>query len=168
MRTFRLAVLVFAVLILGSGGLNRTCLASGGVLSGIVKDNSGNPLTGVLVTLMEGRFHSQIHRMVVTNNNGRFEILNLMPGLYSLQVNGADHTPLLKSGIRILSGRVADLSLILQSLAGFSSSTSTENASPQVKEDIEAVLRSTASTRPILRWLDNGGAMPEGSLFTAW
>jgi Carboxypeptidase regulatory-like domain len=137
--------------------------ATGGGVSGIVRDPHGVPLAGVMVTLLQGRFNSKAVQTATTDAAGRFEIKDVLPGLYSLRANLASYLPQIKSGIGVASGKMAELSLILetlylQSVSG-SSSADRENA---VKEDIESVLRSASSTRPILRVFDaNAGDSEE-------
>ncbi len=158
MRIFTRTV-IFLVLLSSISALSPLdCRASGGGLSGIIRDaTTGNPLAGVMVTLMEGRFNTRLQKSAVTNWEGKFEISNLLPGVYSLRVNASAYIPLIRSGIRIFSGRIAELSLILESLYPSPSNPNVRNANYEpVHEEIESVLRSAASQRPVLRMLDSG------------
>lgn len=129
--------------------------AGAGGLSGIVKDSRGVPLAGVAVTLLRGHFNPRVVQTVTTDGAGRFEMQGLVPGLYSLKANLASYLPLIRSQVGIVAGKIADLNLILenlylQSILGVSAG----NGQDTVQEDIESVLRSAFSTRPILRVLE--------------
>lgn len=126
--------------------------ATSGGVSGIVKDAHGVPLAGVVVTLLQGQFNSKVVQTVTTDGLGRFEIKDVLPGFYSLRANLANYIPVIKSGIDIVAGKISDLNLILenlylQSILGVASG----DIARAPKEDIESVLRSASSTRPILR-----------------
>jgi Carboxypeptidase regulatory-like domain len=136
--------------------------AAGGGVSGVVRDPHGVPLAGVMVTLLQGRFNSKAVQTATTDAAGRFEIKDVLPGLYSLRANLASYLPLIKSGIGVASGKMAELSLILETLYLQSVSGSSSGDENAVKEDIESVLRSASSTRPILRVFDaNAGDSEE-------
>jgi hypothetical protein len=129
--------------------------ANAGGLAGIVKDSRGAPLAGVAVTLLHGQFNPRVVQTVTTDGSGRFEMRGLVPGLYSLKASLATYLPFIQSQIGVVSGRIADLNLILenlylQSILGVSAG----NMQQPIQEDIESVLRSASSTRPILRVFD--------------
>lgn len=145
---------------------SRLCVADGyganGSIAGIIRDSSGSPLVGAWVSLLDGRFGQRIQKTALTNAEGKFDLQNVLPGLYSLRVSVANYAPLMKSGIRVFSGRIADLSLVLQGItqAQDNEAGPTGKQGRAVEEDIESVLRSTASTRPILRILDEPADEP--------
>jgi Carboxypeptidase regulatory-like domain len=166
MRNTRISKLLCAVFLSSCFTMSAAVAAPGapgGGVSGIVRDPHGVPLAGVLVTLLQGRFNFKTVQTATTDGVGRFEIKDVLPGLYSLRVTLANYLPLIQSGIGVASGKMAELNLILETLylqaISGSSSADGENA---VKEDIESVLRSAASTRPILRVFDaNAGDSDE-------
>lgn len=159
MRVSLKPVICLVLLFLISACFSITGMAAGGSLNGVIRDSSGSPLAGVWVTLFEGRFSQKSSKSALTNWEGKFELANLIPGIYSLQVNAASYTPLIKSGIKIFSGRIAELTLTLESLYPLPLTQSANNKSPTPpREDIEAVLRSTATSRPILRLVDSGNS----------
>jgi hypothetical protein len=163
MRIFMRSVIFLVLLLSISTFPPPCCLAAGGGLSGIIRDaTTGNPLSGVMVTMMEGRFNTRLQKSAVTNWEGKFEIANLLPGVYSLRVNASAYSPLIKSGIRIFSGRMAELSLILESLYPSASNPAVRNINYEpIQEEIESVLSSAASQRPVLRMLDSGNTETE-------
>lgn len=156
MRIARVSIVVPTLLFAFFGIFaQRSDGSPAGVISGAIKDPHGAPLGGAVVILLEGRFSPKIQARVMTDAEGRFEIKNLLPGLYSLKISLADYVPFLKSGIQVVAGKIADLSLMLEKLyqpdlAGLGEVSQNDDG-----EDIKSVLRSTASTRPILRILDS-------------
>jgi hypothetical protein len=76
----------------------------------------------------------------------------VVPGFYSLKASLASYLPFIQSQVGVVAGKIADLTLILenlylQSILGVSAGSLQDT----VQEDIESVLRSASSTRPILR-----------------
>jgi hypothetical protein len=92
---------------------------------------------------------------VTTDGQGKFEVKDLFPGWYSLKVSAASYIPLIKTGIKVAAGKMSSLNLMLENLyerTGLGAGS--ENGSDS-KEDIESVLRTASSTRPILRLVDS-------------
>jgi hypothetical protein len=130
--------------------------ATGGALSGIIKDSRGMPMAGALVVLLEGRFSPKVLSTMMTDGEGRFEAKDLFPGWYSLKVSAASYIPIIKTGIKIAAGKMSNLNLMLENLHERSGLGATGDGDVvESKEDIESVLRTASSTRPILRILDS-------------
>ncbi len=142
-------------LLIGSllAGFDENLLAAdAGGLAGIVKDSRGAPLAGVAVSLLRGQFNPRIVQTVTTDGTGRFEMRGVLPGFYSLKASLASYLPFIQSQVGVVAGKIADLTLILenlylQSILGVPAGSFQDT----VREDIESVLRSASSTRPILR-----------------
>ena len=151
MRVFKVfCILVVSLLSPICGSLQGASLAGG--LAGIIQDSHGTPLNGIAVILLDGQFSSKVINTAITDNTGRFEIKGLLPGLYSLKVSAANYPPLIRSGIKIVADKIASLNLTLESLYLQSILGVSREAQPITeKEDIESVLRTASSTRPILR-----------------
>jgi Carboxypeptidase regulatory-like domain len=167
MRNMRVPKLLPGMFLLIGGLLSgfdqRLLAANAGGLAGIVKDSRGAPLAGVAVTLLRGQFNPKVVQTVTTDGTGRFEMRELVPGFYSLKANLASYLPLIQSQVGVVAGKIADLTLILenlylQSILGVSAGGLEE----PVREDIESVLRSASSTRPILRVFDADAGSREG------
>jgi hypothetical protein len=127
-----------------------------GTVSGVIKDVHGVPLAGAAVTLLEGRFNPRVRSRVTTDGEGKFAIPNLIPGLYSLSVQVASYSPLMKTGISVLAGQIANLNLVLENLYQQALGRDSGSAdSVHTKEDIESVLRTVSSTRPIMRVVES-------------
>ena len=159
MRNMRVPKIAVGLFFLVGGflfGLDETLLAAAeGGLAGVVKDSRGAPLAGVAVSLLRGQFNPKIIQTVTTDSTGKFEMLGVVPGLYSLKASLASYLPLVQSQIGVVAGKVADLSFILQNLYLQSIlGVSGGDVQEPVREDIESVLRSASSTRPILRVFD--------------
>lgn len=75
----------FRVFVVFLGSVMVSAVASAqapGVISGTVTDVDNRPLPGVTVTLASS--DDSLHRSIVTNANGRYEIVNLAPGTYAV------------------------------------------------------------------------------------
>ena len=141
---------ILFLLVFVCGPLRAASLAGG--LVGTIQDSRGTPLDGISVTLLEGQFSSKVVKTTITDSAGRFEIKGLLPGLYALKVIAANYPPLFRSGIKVVADKIASLDLTLENLYLQSILGITRKQQPAVeKEDIESVLRSASSTRPILR-----------------
>ncbi len=160
-RKQSLAFLLLVGLLL-PGLASRAQAANTGSLIGVIKDTNGMPLAGAVVTLLEGHFNPKVRTRVVSDGTGRFEIRSLVPGFYSLSVQVASYSPLLRTGIEVLAGKIADLDLVLQNLyqQALGNGGASAGSEVVVKEDIESVLRTVSSTRPILRILDSDSQEP--------
>ncbi|HVN80826.1 MAG TPA: carboxypeptidase-like regulatory domain-containing protein [Terriglobia bacterium] len=159
-RKHSLSFLLIVGLLLPGLGFKAQA-ANTGSLSGVIKDTNGMPMAGAVVTLLEGRFNPKVHTRVVSDGAGRFEIRSLVPGFYSLSVEVASYSPLLRTGIEVLAGKIAELDLVLQNLYQQALGTGASAGSEVViKEDIESILRTASSTRPILRIFDSDSQEP--------
>ncbi len=162
MRTAKICLMFFSLILLRVSVCERAFGATGGGLSGIIKDSRGMPMGGALVILLEGRFNPRVHSTVTTDGEGRFEVKDLFPGWYSLKVSAASYIPIIKTGIKIAAGKVSSLNLMLENLYERSGlGGSGDGNDPASKEDIESVLRTASSTRPILRIFDSPDGKPQ-------
>ena len=150
-------ILILVILIFASNSsIFGKELVEEGHISGLIKDSMGVPLRGVLITLIKGTFNPKVIKEVTTNDSGKYEIKNLIPGSYSLNANLSSYLPIFKPGIQILSGQLAQMNFSLQSLyhKSFSPNSTTKNSTNN-KEDIRSVLRSSSANRPILRIIES-------------
>src|SRR5207249_5062775 len=161
MRIIKISLILFAAFFFHGVGSGIVLGVTGGRLSGIIKDSHGMPMAGAVVVLLEGRFNPKVQATVTSDADGKFEVKDLFPGWYSLKVTVGNYIPLIESGIRIAAGKVSNLNLILENLYQRSlNDGSGDNPRGAVQEDIEAVLRTASSTRPILRILDSTTEAP--------
>jgi hypothetical protein len=128
-----------------------------GRISGVVFDPQGTPLMGATVQiigpmLMGLPSGGKVVEKIITDAHGRFAVERLLPGLYSLQVTSATRFPILRSGIRVEPGRSVEQSFVLADiLAPIRLSVPSGNVTSW-GDDWKWVLRTSASTRPILRF----------------
>jgi Carboxypeptidase regulatory-like domain/TonB-dependent Receptor Plug Domain len=91
--------------------------ATGGSLSGTVKDGTGAVMPGVTVVIVNT--DTSLTRTVITDAGGRYVAADLPPGPYSVKATLEGFTTVLRSGITMTVGRdaVADLQMSLGKLA---------------------------------------------------
>ncbi|HOQ44412.1 MAG TPA: carboxypeptidase-like regulatory domain-containing protein [Bryobacteraceae bacterium] len=123
-----------------------------GSIVGMVSDPSGMPQMGATVSLFN-RFDRLLQRSL-TSEKGTFGFDALPPGVYTVQVSLASYLPALKRNIVVQPGMQ---SLLNVSLATVFSSIQLVAVSPSesslMSDEWKWVLRSSASTRPVLRLL---------------
>jgi len=144
-------------LIITGAGITPAAGADYGRITGAVSDEQGNPLMGASITiagpLLTGLqiVESDVHR-VITDASGKFAMERLAPGWYTLRVTSPTRLPAMRNGVRVEADQTAlenfvlsdiFVSLRLQVPAGKVSSWG---------EDWKWVLRTSAVTRPVLRY----------------
>jgi len=95
----------FRVFVVFLGSVLVSAVASAqvsGVISGTVTDADNRPLPGVTVTVASA--DDSLPRSIVTNANGRYEIVNLAPGTYSVTAELPGFRPAVKRQ-RVTGGR---------------------------------------------------------------
>src|SRR6266852_6772913 len=73
-----------------------------GSIAGLVRNDSGIPQMGALVTLLNGE--GRILRSVYTNDRGAFVLDELFPGFYGVKVSVPSLLPAIKEKILIQPG----------------------------------------------------------------
>ena len=128
-----------------------------GRLTGTVSDPHGNPLIGATV-LLSGPLSPSAQQVeasverVITDAHGRFTLEHLVPGWYSLKVTSPTRLPVLRNGIRIEGGETSAQKFVLTDIfAPVHVQLPTDSVSSW-GEDWKWVLRTSAATRPILRY----------------
>lgn len=127
-------------------------LSSGqGQILGEVKNSAGVAQMGATVLLYNR--YDQVVRRALSNEDGRFAMDSLSPGMYTLRVTLASFIPALRRNIAVLAGSE---NLLRISLANVFSTV--EFAPPQaaraalMSDEWKWVLRSSQATRPVLRF----------------
>jgi hypothetical protein len=124
-----------------------------GAIVGVVSDGGGVPQMGATVTLLTRQ--DRIFARVFTDEHGEFRFRGLLPALYSIRVSLATFVPAFKKDILVQPGMRSILNVNLSGL--FSSIQLTypviENGN-LMTDDWKWVLRSAASTRPVLRFAE--------------
>lgn len=123
-----------------------------GAIEGLVRDGAGIPQMGASVLL----FNKQEHLLekVLTDEHGNFSFAGLLPDLYSVRVTLASFVPAFRNNILVRAGARDWLNI---NLSGFFSSVELvvppEGQRALMNEDWKWVLRTSSSTRPVLRLL---------------
>ena len=130
-----------------------TPLVPPGGLKGVVADSYGHPRMGAHVLLYNRQ--DKLIRQVVTNGEGGFAFGDLMPDMYSIRVTLASFIPAIKSNIRVQAGKLSMLEVNLSTLFSFIQLLPMTNGDARslMSDDWKWVLRTSSSTRPVLRFL---------------
>ena len=133
-----------------------------GRISGMVSDPQGMPLMGASVQiigpmLMGLPSGGKVVEKIITDTHGRFAVERLLPGLYSLQVTSATRFPVLRTGIRVQSGRSVEQSFVLADILTPIRLHVPSGNVTNWGDDWKWVLRTSAATRPILRFHQTPG-----------
>jgi len=125
-----------------------------GKLSGVVVDAAGVPQMGASVWVAAEGMRQAASLQLLTNDRGMFTAGELQPGLYSVRVTLAGFLPVLERHVRVDSSLTTVLKIELDSLF-----TSFDRLRRKPAQELEAdewmwVLRTSAATRPVLRYVD--------------
>ncbi len=151
-----------AALLLGSAlsASAATPVQFSGSIAGHVRSASGIPQMGATVVV-----YNRYDRMVgqaLTNPDGSFRFESLLPDLYSVRVSLASFVPAFRRNIAVQPGFQSVLAI---NMAGMLSSVEFVAAAPTkgawMSDDWKWVLRSSQSTRPVLRFRDTAPKIPD-------
>jgi len=154
----------------GAGSAADTVKLSGAI-TGRVVDAAGIAQMGATVVLLN-RQDRQFAR-VLTDNQGAFKFLGLLPDLYSLKVSFTSFVPALRRNILVQPGMRSVLNVNLNTLF-----STIQFAYPPIEngslmsDDWKWVLRSSSPTRPVLRFTgdalakDSSGGSRRSAMFS--
>ena len=151
------AILLAGGLISALMGPVATLALNYGRLAGIVSDDHGNPLMGATVMIVGPLLTAtagtgdQVER-VITNAKGKFSVGNLIPGWYSLQIVSPTRIPAHKNGVKVEAGQTSTLKFVLADAFSPLRFQVPDKATTPLGDDWKWVLRTSAATRPILRY----------------
>ncbi|MEK7404422.1 MAG: carboxypeptidase regulatory-like domain-containing protein [Acidobacteriota bacterium] len=122
-----------------------------GSIVGVVRDGAGIPQMGAAVVLYN-RSERPLQR-ALTDEKGMFGFAALVPDVYAIRITLASFLPALKRNIAVQPGMQSLLNVNLASV--FSSIELVYNAPRNglMSDEWKWVLRSSSSTRPVLRFL---------------
>jgi hypothetical protein len=141
MRSAKWWVRALAPLVILAGALSASAQRLDGDLTGEVKDPSGLMVAGAKVTVVSESTGGK--RELQTTQAGTFFAANLLPGLYTVQVEMSGFKKLLKPGVQVVADRLAEVSLTLE--VGAPTTTITVEAGAQLVDTETATLGNTYS-----------------------
>jgi Carboxypeptidase regulatory-like domain len=126
--------------------------ATGGSVSGVIRNSSGVPQAGAVVQLL--RPDMSVIAAAYTSSKGTYTFADILPGKYAVKAMEASFLPSLRENVRVRANTVVNLTLntLYEVMQWLPAETRTANAS---RDDWEWTLRSAAN-RPLLRWLEDG------------
>jgi hypothetical protein len=132
-----------------------------GRIAGVVVDPQGTPQMGATVYVVSELTPDQPPVQLLTNARGIFSTDGLDSGFYSIRATLAGFLPAVAEHVHVLDDRVTKLQIALGSV--FSSLGKFRRPANQDSppDEWSWVLRTSASTRPILRW-DEGDVLITG------
>ncbi len=150
-----------AICLLGLGclvcvlALPLAAAPNSGAISGVVVDGAGTPQMGAAVLISSEKIAASVPLRLLTNDVGRFSTPSLPQGMYTVHVTLAGFLPTVAQHIRVSGQQPALLEIVIDS--AFSSFEKLRREPDQTvpSDDWTWVLRSSAATRPVLRWQDD-------------
>jgi hypothetical protein len=152
MQTMRLSVFgVFLCLL----AMPVMAAPNSGKISGVVLDSSGTPQMGATIFVSSDQLLKLSSTELLTNDRGRFSTDLLPSGTYSIKVTLAGFLPVIEQHIQVNDEHTTLLEIVLGSVF-----SSLEKLRRQPDQQVSTdewmwVLRSSAATRPVLRWQDD-------------
>ena len=126
-----------------------------GKLAGVVRDTAGTPQMGASVELAPEAAGASAPHILLTNTQGIFQGSKLVPGLYTLRVTLAGFLPSLEKHVRVSPNLTTVVRVELESMyASLDQLRRTPSNAAANPDDWKWVLRSAASVRPVLEWMD--------------
>ena len=125
-----------------------------GKISGVVLDSTGAPQMGATVVISSEKLFASSALELLTNDGGRFAAATLTPGLYSVKVTLAGFMPSVEPHIQVTGQRTTVLQIVLGSVLSTFDSMRRQPDQQIPGDEWTWVLRSDATTRPVLRWQD--------------
>lgn len=139
-----------------------------GKLAGTVVDFSGKPQMGARVWIAAENRLAAAPLQARTNQSGQFATASLPAGLYSVRVTLAGFLPALEQHVRVAANLTTLLKLELDSVWSSMATLRRQTDQPLDADEWDWILRTSASTRPVLRWqqASAGGGTKKGESST--
>ena len=126
-----------------------------GKLAGVVRDAVGTPQMGATVELVPETAGVLAPRSLLTNTRGIFQGDKLVAGLYTVRVTLAGFLPTLEKHVRVSANLTTIIRVELESMyASLDQLRRMPSNSPNNPDEWKWVLRSAASVRPVMEWVD--------------
>ncbi len=133
-------------------------------ISGVVVDPAGTPQMGATVLVSSERLLSASPIQLLTNDRGRFSTSMLPAGLYSIRVTLAGFLPAIEQHVEVNEQHATLLEIVLGSVFSSFEKLRRQSDEPVSTDDWTWVLRTSAATRPVLRWQDDSIALDTAAL----
>ena len=126
--------------------------ASGGRITGKIMAQDGSGLLGAVITIFKQDSSGGTISFTRSDRTGAYTLSSLAPGAYYLQVSREGYQPLTRSNVKILSGKTANLDVVLEELLDLIV------ADPDPRNwDIRTLMRGTSDRRLVFRYLQASG-----------
>jgi len=151
------AVLGLACLAAAGPACGAVSVSLSGAIAGSVTNAEGVPQMGALVML----FNQQdgLSQKAFTDEKGSFVFAGLLPDIYSIRVTLASFVPAIKHNIMVQPGMRSVLNVSLAALFSSIHLVYPPEHPAFMTDDWKWVLRTAASTRPVMRLLPSGEAV---------
>lgn len=152
MRFVRILSLVAVFsLAFSTAGLRSGFAADGkGQLSGLILGESGQPLSDVLVSILQFSSDSALPILTRTNESGRILLQDLDGGTYQILVKSTEYRSPIHRVVEIFPGRTAVVTLILQQMFGV-------EGGEEEHLSIKALFRTSGDRRLVFRQFPDMG-----------
>jgi hypothetical protein len=154
-RKYRAVLLApFFCLAIGVCSSALRAAPNSGKITGLVMDGAGTPQMGATVIVTSAALLHSASFELLTNDRGRFSTAALAPGIYSIKVTLAGFLPVVEPEIQVNDQHTTLLEIVLGTV--FTSFDKLRRAPDQQisSDEWSWVLRTSAATRPVLRWQD--------------
>ena len=151
MRSFWSRVPQAVLVLVGVLLLTQAASAQDAGISGVVSDDTGGVLPGVTVTATSTTL--TVPRIAITDGEGRYNIAQLQPGLYSVNFSLPGFNQIIREGIELATGFTANVNAEL-GVGGIEETITVTGASPVV--DIQNVRRQSSIDAEALATLPVG------------
>jgi Carboxypeptidase regulatory-like domain len=133
-------------------------------ISGVVVDPAGTPQMGATVLVSAEGLLTASPVQLLTNDRGRFSTSLLPAGLYSIRVTLAGYLPAIEQHVEVNNQHATLLEIVLGSVFSSFDKLRRQPDQPVASDDWTWVLRTSAATRPVLRWQDDSTSVDLGSM----
>ena len=152
---FSSAVVVALVMLVAS-----TASAQG--IAGTVSDDTGGVLPGVTIEATSPALIEGV-RTAFSDGEGRYNIINLVPGTYSVTFTLPGFSTIIREGVVLTAGFTANIDAAMQ-VGGIEETITVTGASPLV--DVQNTVAQTSVTTELLKSLPTGAGFTAQSLIT--
>ena len=134
----------------------------GSGIAGEVTDDTGGVMPGVTVEATSPALIERV-RTAFSDGEGRYNIINLVPGTYSVTFTLPGFSTIVREGVVLTAGFTANIDAAMQ-VGGIEETITVTGASPLV--DVQNTVAQTSVTTELLKSLPTGAGFTAQSLIT--